>query len=72
VTQNRRFLVALRALAVALVNHGEVDRARQIVSEILKIEPDARVSGIPDRMPYVIDPILRTYMEALRRAGLPE
>lgn len=72
VVQNRRFALALRSLAVALVSIGEVDRARLIVSEILKIEPDATVARIPDRMPYVSEPVLQTYIDALRRAGLPQ
>ena len=72
VVQNRRFALALRSLAVGLVKIGEMDRARLIVNEILQIEPDATVASIPDRMPYVSEPVLQTYVEALRRAGLPK
>ena len=72
VDQNRRFALALRSLAVALVKMGEMDRARLIVNEILTIEPDATAASIPDRMPYVSEPVLQTYIEALRRAGLPK
>ncbi|WP_114944866.1 winged helix-turn-helix domain-containing tetratricopeptide repeat protein [Microvirga calopogonii] len=72
VVQNRRFALALRSLAVALVEIGKIDRARLIVSEILKIEPDATVAKIPERMPYVSEPVLQTYIETLRRAGLPQ
>jgi TolB-like protein/Tfp pilus assembly protein PilF len=72
VAQNRRFAFALRSLVVALVKIGEMDRARLIVNEILKAEPDATVAGIPERMPYVSEPVLQTYIETLRRVGLPE
>ena len=72
VVQNRRFALALRSLAVALVKIGEMDRARLIVNEILKIEPDATVARLPERMPYVSEPVLQTYIEALGRAGLPK
>ncbi|EIM29436.1 winged helix-turn-helix domain-containing protein [Microvirga lotononidis] len=72
VDQNRRFALALRSLAVALVGTGEMDRARLIVDEILKIEPDATVASLPDRMPHVSEPVLRTYIETLGRAGLPQ
>ncbi|GEO17614.1 winged helix-turn-helix domain-containing protein [Microvirga aerophila] len=72
VDQNRRFALALRSLAVALVKMGEMDRARLIVSEILKIEPDATAACLPERMPDVGEPMLQTYIEALGRAGLPK
>lgn len=72
VVQNRRFVLALRSLAVALVKIGEMDRARLIVNEILTIEPDATVACLPDRMPYVSEPVLQTYIETLGRAGLPK
>ncbi|WP_046869514.1 winged helix-turn-helix domain-containing protein [Microvirga massiliensis] len=72
VAQNRRFAFALRSLAVALVKTGGMDRARLIVNEILKTEPNATVAGLPDRMPYVNEPVLQTYIETLRQAGLPK
>ncbi|MBZ6078277.1 hypothetical protein K9B37_18640 [Microvirga sp. WGZ8] len=72
VIRNRRFALALRSLAVALVIMGEMDSARGIGDEILKIEPDATVANLPDRMPYVSEPVLRTYVEALCQAGLPK
>ncbi len=71
VAQNRRFTFALRSLAVALVEVGEMDRARQIVNEILGTEPDATIASIPDQMPYLSDVVLQNYIETLRRAGLP-
>jgi tetratricopeptide (TPR) repeat protein len=69
--QNRRFAIALRALAVALVNIGQIERARQIVQELLEIEPKLMVSGLSTRLPFVQQPILKTYRDALREAGLP-
>ena len=49
-----------------------MDRARLIVKEILKVEPDATVASLPDRMPYVGEPVLQTYIATLHRAGLPK
>jgi tetratricopeptide (TPR) repeat protein len=70
--QNRRFAVALRALAVALVQIGQRDRAAQIVQELLTIEPKLTISGFLTRIPVPLQSMARTYAEALRAAGLPE
>ncbi|WP_146687002.1 winged helix-turn-helix domain-containing tetratricopeptide repeat protein [Bradyrhizobium canariense] len=70
--QNRRFAVALRALAVALVQTGQRDRAEQVVQELLKIEPELTISGFLTRIPVPLETMARTYAEALRSAGLPE
>jgi tetratricopeptide (TPR) repeat protein len=70
--QNRRFAVALRALAVALVQIGQRDRAAQIVQELLTIEPKLTISGFLTRIPVPLQSMTRTYAEALRAAGLPE
>ena len=43
--QNRRFAVALRVLAVALVKIGEHDRAAEVAQELLKIEPELTISA---------------------------
>lgn len=71
VAQNRRSAVALRALIVALVSVGRVDRARPHVTELLSIEPQLTVSGLSMRLPFQ-GSLVRTYVEALRAAGLPE
>jgi TolB-like protein/Flp pilus assembly protein TadD len=70
--QNRRFAVALRALAVALVKVGRCDRAAQVVQEMLTIEPELTISGFLTRIPVPVESMARTYAEALRAAGLPE
>ncbi len=70
--QNRRFAVALRVLAVALVNVGQRDRAAQVVQDMLKIEPELTISGFLTRIPVPLASMARAYAEALRAAGLPE
>ncbi|HJS87379.1 MAG TPA: winged helix-turn-helix domain-containing tetratricopeptide repeat protein [Acetobacteraceae bacterium] len=70
--QNRRFAVALRVLAVALVKIGRRGRAAQVVQELLKIEPALTISGFFTRIPVPLESMARTYAEALRAAGLPE
>jgi TolB-like protein/Flp pilus assembly protein TadD len=70
--QNRRFAVALRALAVALVKTGQHERAAQVVEELLTIEPELTVSAFFTRIPVPVEAMAKTYAEALKAAGLPE
>ncbi len=69
--QNRRFAVALRALAVAHVGLGQPERARQAVAELLEIEPELTVSGFLARIPFPVAALGQRYAEALALAGLP-
>jgi TolB-like protein/Flp pilus assembly protein TadD len=70
--QNRRFAVALRVAAVALVKLGEHDRARQAVQELLAIEPELTISGFFARIPVPLESMAKTYAGALKAAGLTE
>ncbi|WP_441277544.1 winged helix-turn-helix domain-containing tetratricopeptide repeat protein [Tardiphaga sp. 172_B4_N1_3] len=70
--QNRRFAVALRALAVALVKTGAHERAAQVVEELLTIEPELTVSAFFARIPVPVESMAKTYADALKAAGLPE
>lgn len=70
--QNRRFAVALRVLAVALVKVGQRKRAAQVVQEMLDIEPELTISGLFTRIPVPLEGMARTYAAALKVAGLPE
>ncbi len=70
--QNRRFAVALRVLAVALVKLGQPDRPAGVVRELLAIEPGLTAAGFFARIPVPLEGMARTYAEALRIAGLPE
>jgi TolB-like protein len=69
---NRRFAVALRVLAVALVELGQRDQAAEVVEELRKVEPGLTVSEFFHRIPVPIEAMARKYAEALRTAGLPE
>lgn len=70
-SQNRRFAVALRVLAVALVKLDRLDRARNVVRELLVIEPRLTVSSFLARIPIPLERMARLYAEALSAAGLP-
>ena len=69
--QNRRFAVALRVAAVAYVRLGRPECATSTVQQLLEIEPGLTVSGFFDRIPVPLEPMARTYADALRTAGLP-
>jgi TolB-like protein len=63
---------ARRLLAASLAGLGQIDKAREIMREILKIEPDLTISTLRARRSYRDERVWKTYSEALRRAGLPE
>jgi tetratricopeptide (TPR) repeat protein len=69
---NRTFAVALRALVVALVNVGRMDRARLVLDELLAGDPRLTVSLLQRRLSYFHQPLLQTYLTAFRAVGLPE
>lgn len=68
--QNRRFAIALRVLAVALVNDGQLAKAKRVVAEVLSIEPQLTISELSKRLPPVS--LRDIFVESLRKAGLPE
>jgi tetratricopeptide (TPR) repeat protein len=70
--QNRRFAVALRVLAVALVKLGQQDRAKQVVQDLLEIEPELTISDFFARIPVPLENMAKTYATAWKAAGLPE
>jgi tetratricopeptide (TPR) repeat protein len=70
--RNRRFAVALRVVAVARIQLGDRDRARQAVQGLLEIEPDLTISGFFVRIPVPLDRMAKTYADGLRASGLPE
>jgi TolB-like protein/Flp pilus assembly protein TadD len=69
--QNRRFAVALRVAAVALVRLGRLDAARSAIAELLAIEPGLTISGFFARIPFPVERLARIYAEGLAEAGLP-
>lgn len=71
-SQNRRFAIALRVLTVALVKSGQIERARSVAVEVLKLEPSLTVSGLSARIPLSKGSIRPHYEDALRQAGIPE
>ena len=71
--QNRRFAVALRVLAVALVQ-GSASRSGRGRSSgsCWAIEPELTISGFFARIPVPLESMAKTYADALKAAGLPD
>lgn len=75
IRQNPRALPALRTLVVGLVHSNQVERARAVVREILRIDPTFTVSGWQrQRAPQYRDnnPRWQFILDAYRAAGVPE
>ena len=70
-SNNRHFAPTYRFLVVCLAQSGRLDEARQVVTELTRLDPLSSVrrsliAGIRDEEPK------RLYIESLRQAGLPE
>jgi TolB-like protein len=70
--QNPRNNAARRVLAASLASLGQREKAREVMREMLKSDPDLTISTLRARMSYMDDRVWKTYSEALRCAGLPE
>jgi tetratricopeptide (TPR) repeat protein len=70
--QNRRFSLALSALAVSRVEIADIDGAKRVAQELLAIDGRLSVAVLPARLPPFDAQLLATYIAAIRQAGLPE
>jgi hypothetical protein len=70
--QNPRSAVALRLLAASLASSGQNDRAREVVKELLNVEPHLTISGLKSRLQMAHEEVWKRFAEALHSAGLPE
>jgi len=71
---NKEQLWVLPTLAAAYAHPtvGRMDDARKIVKTILSLEPKFSISEVVSRAPYKTKEQIDRYVNALRRAGLPE
>jgi class 3 adenylate cyclase/TolB-like protein len=69
---NRTHTSTLRALAIAQVQSGHPDEARDTVRELLRLEPTLTVRAYLERSPSSAFETGRIWSGALRAAGLPE
>jgi adenylate cyclase len=66
------YLPARIRLAIVYGEMGWIDQARAEVAEILRLNPQANIQGLAQRLPYVDPGLKEHYLDALRTAGLPE
>jgi TolB-like protein len=66
------FPTAHRLLAAGLSAAGEIERARDAVAALLRIAPSASLAKTRAGVPWKHDATMQRYLDALRRAGLPE
>jgi TolB-like protein len=70
--RNPRSTRALRILAMSLGRLGELDKAAEVIREVLAIEPDLTISKMRARLNFWSEAAWKKPAEALRLAGLPE
>jgi adenylate cyclase len=51
---------------------GDADEARKAASEVLKVDPNFNLKGFVSKLPYKNKADNERYVDALRKAGLPE
>ena len=61
-----------RHLAVAYVKFGRIDEAQAAVQQVLRLKPGDSIESVQRTVPIVLPEILEPYLDALRKAGLPE
>ena len=70
--QNPNHRAALLRLAATYNLSGDAEKAKQAALEVLKVDPNFRLSGFVSKLAYKNQADLDRYIDALRKAGLPE
>ena len=71
-TKEQLWLLPTLAAAYADPTVGRMDDAHKIVKAILSLQPKFSVAEVASRYPYKTKELLDRYVNAVRRAGLPE
>jgi adenylate cyclase len=66
------FAPALRFHAISLVELGRLSEARDAVAHLLRLEPRLTISTLRRRVPIFDAKLMNTFLDSLRKAGLPE
>jgi TolB-like protein len=66
------FLACLRVAAASNALAGRLDEARGIIARALQLDPEMRISNLKDRIGPLRPHDIANYIDALRKAGLPE
>jgi adenylate cyclase len=71
-SENPMYTANLRYLAAGLAALGQLDEAREVAKNLLKLEPDFRLSTFErTRQPFRVPELKEKYIEHLSKAGLP-
>jgi adenylate cyclase len=70
--QRPTFAPALRFHAVCLVGLGRLSEAHDTVAHLLRLEPRLTISTLRRRAPIFDAKLMNTFLDGLRKAGLPE
>jgi len=66
------YVTALRIAAASNAAAGRFDEARKHVARALRLDPDLRLSNLTERVSTLRPDVFAKYVDALRKAGLPE
>ncbi|HVI91861.1 MAG TPA: BTAD domain-containing putative transcriptional regulator [Dongiaceae bacterium] len=66
------FLGALRIAAASNVMAGRQAEAEHFIARALRLDPDLRIANLATRFSHIKPAYFAKYVDALRRAGLPE
>jgi hypothetical protein len=70
--RNTNYTANLRVTIASLATIGHVDQARELVSHLLKLQPQLHANESAARMPFVSDEKKRLYGLGLIKAGVAE
>ena len=71
ISNNRYFTPSYRYLAISLVQSGKIGEAREVVRELIRLDPLSSINRAQLNC-YRDEEPKRMYVESLRQAGLPE
>jgi hypothetical protein len=70
--QNPRSTIALRFLAGSLARLGHMERAANVLQDMLKIEPQLTLAKLRSRLVGIDEGVWSKVADGLRLAGLPD
>jgi adenylate cyclase len=69
---NHQFPTAHRLLAASCSLLGEIENARSALTELLSSAPGSTIAKTRSAVPWKDPAVMERYLDALRKAGLPE
>ncbi len=71
-SENPCYTATHKILAAALVACGEIDEAKRVAAGMMRLEPKFRLDAYASRQPIHSPQVRTTFIENLRKTGLPE